>query len=274
MKLKDFLATEKAKKIIAITLLIAIALLSILVFSKVATNKEIYRKTIQSLDEKKATVMGLSATAAATSTLLGLVPGDATTPIANQIMEISAYLLIVVCALVLEKSLLTVMGYLSFSILIPIACGLLIGYVLLKKQNLKILAAKFIVFALVLVTIIPLSIKISDMIYEVNQASVSQLTVDAEEDTAADENQSWWDKLTGQIKEGLSNAEEKAKELLNKFIDAIAIFIIAYCALPIIVILVVIWFVKFLFGINVKAPEVSKIPLLSKKSTEKQLQEN
>ena len=272
MNIQQFLTKEVIRKAIAISLLIILALLSIFVFSKVATNENIYAKTIQSLDEKKATVMGLTATAATASTLLATIPGDVTTPIANQIMEISAYLLIVVCVLVLEKSLLTTMGYLAFNILIPIACALLIGYILSQKHTLKILAAKFVVFALVLVTIIPISIRISDTIYEVNNTAVTQLSISEDSTTSttdSQENKSWWEKLTGKIQEGISIAEEKAKEILNNFIDAIAIFLIAYCAIPVIVILVVVGFVKFLFGINITLPSVKKMPLFKAKDSTK-----
>ena len=52
------------------------------------------------------------------------------------------------------------------------------------------------------------------------------------------------------IKESVTNAGEKAKQILNRFIDAIAMFIITYCAIPVIVVLLVIWFIKFLFGIT------------------------
>jgi len=65
---------------------------------------------------------------------LASVVGDATTPVANEIMDISSYLLIVVCALVLEKSLLTVFGYIAFNILIPIACGLFAISVFAKRN--------------------------------------------------------------------------------------------------------------------------------------------
>ena len=103
------------KKIIILVILLTIALLSIFVISKPMTSAETYTATIQSIDEKKATVTGITATAVVTSTALSAIPGDVTTPIANQILEISSYLLIVVCVLVLEKSLLTVMGYISFN---------------------------------------------------------------------------------------------------------------------------------------------------------------
>lgn len=259
MNFKEVLAKDTTKKIICIVLLLIVAILSMTVISKIATSPKNYKSTIQSIDDKKAAVMGVTATAAATSTALAAIPGDATTPIANQIMEISSYLLIVVCALVLEKSLLTVMGYLSFNILIPISCVLLGIYTFVKKRTLKILALKFIVFALVIVSIIPFSIKISDMIYEANQTTVEQVTTDLEKSIVDDGQQekSWIDKMLDKIKESVSDVGDKAKQILNSFIDAVALFIITYCALPIIIILFVIWFVNFLFKLNIPAPNLS-----------------
>lgn len=276
MKIKELMSKEITKKMICVILLLAIALLSIFVISKPATSPENYGSTIESIDEKKATVMGITATAATASTVLAAIPGDVTTPIANQIMEISSYLLIVVCVLVLEKSLLTVMGYLSFNILIPIACGMLGIYTFLKKETLKILAIKFIVFALVIVTIIPFSLKISDLIYEVNKTTIEQVTTEIDEsitEEEIEEDKSWLDKMLDKVKDSVSNAGEKAKQILNRFIDAIAMFIITYCAIPIIVVLLVIWFIKFLFGIAIPVPKGDKLPLLRKHKNENKTNE-
>lgn len=182
-------------------------------------------------------------------------------------MEMSSYLLIVVCVLVLEKSLLTVMGYLSFNILIPVACGLLGVYTFLKKEKLKILAVKFIVFALVIVTIIPFSLKIGDLIYEANKTTVEEVASNLDESIATEEteeNKSWLDKILDKVTDSVSSVKEKAQEILNRFIDAIAIFIITYCVIPIIVVLLVIWFVKFLFGITIPVPSRDKLQLFKK----------
>lgn len=260
MKFKEFVSKEITKKCICIVLLLLVAILSMTAISKVATAPESYKSTIRSIDEKKAAVMGVTATAAVTSTALAAIPGDATTPIANQIMELSSYLFIVVCVLVLEKSLLTVMGYLSFNLLVPIACVLIGIYTFLKKRTLKILAIKFIVFALVIVSIIPFSMKISDMIYESNQATVEQVTKDLEEsviENSEKEEKTWIDKMLDNIKESVSDVGEKAKKILNSFIDAIALFIITYCALPIIIVFFVIWFINFLFKINIPTPNLN-----------------
>ena len=270
MKLKGLLSQEITKKAVIAGVLLIVALLSIFIFSKPATSKETYASTIQSIDDKKATVMGLTASAATTSTILASIPGDATTPIANQIMEISAYLLVVVCVLVLEKSLLTVMGYLSFNILIPVACVLLGIYTFFRKEKVKALAIKCIVFALVIVTIIPFSLKISDLIYDVNKSTIEQVTSDIDkgvEQEQPEEEKSWLDKIIDKVKDGVSAAEEYAKQVLNSFIDAIALFIITYCAIPIIVVLIVIWFIKFLFGIAVPVPKVKNLPIFKRKES-------
>lgn len=55
------------------------------------------------------------------------------------------------------------------------------------------------------------------------------------------------------------NAGEYAKVVLNSFIDSIALFIIAYCVIPVIVVLLVVWLVKFLFGISIPLSNAAKI---------------
>ena len=274
MKEKLF-SKEIAKKLITVLLCLVIALLSIFVVSKYATNPETYKNTIQSIDEKKVTVAGITATAAATATTLALIPEDATTPIANKILDISSYLLIVVCILVLEKSLLTVFGYLSFNILIPIAFCLFGVYNFIKKETLKILGIKFIVFALVIVNIVPFTMKISDMIYETNKTYVEQITEDSNNLDDETENKNWLQKAISAVKETVSEIKEKAKEILNKFIDVVALFIIAYCVLPIIIVLVVFWFIKLLFGITIPLPKKENLQVLNKfkKNTNKQQSE-
>lgn len=265
MRIKELLSKEITKKILCVVLLAIIALSSMFLISKRATSPESYRSVIESIDEKKASVMGMTAAAATTSTILAAIPGDVTTPIANQIMEVSSYLLIVVCVLVLEKSLLTVIGYLSFNILIPISCVMLGVYTFVRRETLKILAVKFIVFALVIVAIIPFSLKISDLIYEANKTTIEQVTTEIDKvENESQENKSWLEKTLDKIKDGVTAAGNKAKQILNKFIDAIALFIIVYCAIPIIIVLLVIWFFKFLFGATISVPKWNKTSLLKK----------
>ena len=109
----------------AIAVLVIIAVLSMTVLAGFASSPETYADTIASLDKKKITVMELTAATLAASTALSAVPGDATNPAANQIANLSNYLMIVVCAIFLEKFLLTVIGHVAFTYILPIAVVLL-----------------------------------------------------------------------------------------------------------------------------------------------------
>ena len=258
---------EIIKKIICVVVFLSIALVSIFVVAKPATDAETFKTSIESIDEKKTTVMGLTATAAAAATGLAAIPGDATTPIADQIMEISSWLLIVVCVLVLEKSLITIVGYLSFYILIPVACGMLIVNTFWKKYFLKSLGIKLIVFALVIAIIIPFSLKVSDWVYDLNKETIETVTENVENETDVieqeteedDEDKTWWQEAIDSVKGSADKTAVKAKEILNKFVDAIAMFLITYCAIPIIVFLAVYGFMKLLFGMHIPMPEI-KMP--------------
>ena len=116
------------RKLAAAGVLLVVALVSALWLARVTSDPAFHASSIAALDEKKVTVMELTAATAAGSVAISAVPGDATTPIANQISELSGYLLIVVGAIMLEKLLLSLTCYAAFQLLIPIACVLGIVY--------------------------------------------------------------------------------------------------------------------------------------------------
>lgn len=71
------------QKCITAVILLLVAILSITVIGKYASAPENHQKTIASLDEKKQTVMELTAASTVTSALITLLPGDTATPIAD-----------------------------------------------------------------------------------------------------------------------------------------------------------------------------------------------
>ena len=71
---------EKQKKIIFALIPIVIALLSFFVIARFTSSTEFNAKTIQSLDDKKTTVMELTAASTAASAAITLIPGDVGTP--------------------------------------------------------------------------------------------------------------------------------------------------------------------------------------------------
>ena len=253
-KIKNLLSTN-LKKVIAIVLAIVVLICSMTVAAKQFTDPQTYSKTVNSIDEKKATVLGVSAAIAGSATLLAAVPDDSTTPLATEMMDLSSYLAAVVCVLVLEKSLLTVLGATSCYLLIPITCLLTIGFIIKRAKSLLIWAIKIGIFALALLLIIPISMQLSDYIYEINQVTLEPEIDEVIEFTETEEAVPWYTKIWNTITETVQNAADSAveggKRALNKFIDAVSVFVIAYCAIPILTVLVFLWLIKFLFGLNI-----------------------
>lgn len=241
---------ELVIKIVWVVVLIALALISIFVISPKASSVEFHQKTIQSLDNKKLTAMGITTAASVAALTIDAIPGDFTTPIASQVAEIGTYLLIVVGAIMLEKILLTLTGSLTFSIIIPIACALFLIYIFLGNIKLRELAIRLAVFGLVIFYIIPVSVKITDKIeadYKETIQYAQNIDVVVEEKA---ESGNWFDNLVENTKNSVNNVIEKLKQILNEFIDAVAILIITTCVMPILMFMFVLWVIKFMFGIT------------------------
>lgn len=262
---------ENQKKLIAIVVLIVIMILSMTVISKSAGNPENHTKTIESLEEKKADVLKLTATSVAASTAIAAIPGDATTPVANKLADLSSYFLIILMVIFLEKYLVTLTGYAAFFILIPAACVLLALGICLDKSILKILSAKIAVFGLVIYFIIPISMGVSTVIEDTYEASIDITVKEAEDITdeinkSTDSEGNIIEKALSQIKDGVSGIMEKGENLLNRFIEAIAVMLVTSCLIPIVVLLFTLWFVRILFGVQISVPKSipkkisSKIP--------------
>ena len=171
-----------SKKCITAVVLLLVAILSITVVGKYASAPENHQKTIASLDEKKQTVMELTAASTVTSALITLLPGDTATPIAEKMADVSGYLLIVLCAIYLEKYLVTITGYVAFTYLIPIACGLWILNLVFENAAIRKLAAKLVVFGIAIFLVVPASVKISDLIGDTYQAQI-EATIDEAKNT-------------------------------------------------------------------------------------------
>ena len=102
-----------------------------------------------------------------------------------------------------------------------------------------------------------------------------QLQEDPETDTSPEtepeEDHPWykkiWNSITTTVQdvaETVTHTAQKAidsgKDALSKFTDAVSVFVIAYCAIPIFVVFLLLWLLKILFGINITI-DVSKFNL-------------
>lgn len=256
-------------KIGILALLTAILLVSRLFLADYVSSPERHAASIAALDEQKVTVMELTAATAATSVAVSAVPGDATTPVANQISELSSYLLLAVGAIMLEKVLLTLTGYVTFAFLIPAAC-ILGGIALFRFRSLLLpLAVKLTVFGLAICLVIPASIRVGNLVEE---TFAVQQTIDeaqraadkAEEEAGAiteeEETNSlggWLSQIGEQITSGVSGVIAQAESALSSFVDAIAALLIVNCVIP----LLVLWFflklTKIIWDIDLPVSKVT-----------------
>lgn len=73
--------TEKKKTILNSLFPILVALLSILLLTRIAADSAVYDKVINSLQDKQNTVLELTAASTAASDAITLLPGDTATPL-------------------------------------------------------------------------------------------------------------------------------------------------------------------------------------------------
>lgn len=248
------------KRWIAVAALVVIALLSAFVLAGRLSDPTFHAASIAALDEKKLTVTELTAAAAAGSVAVSAIPGDATTPIANQIAEMATYLLIVVGAILLEKFLLTMTCLVTFQYLIPAACVLTIIWLFCRRTVLVQLAVRLAAFGLVICLVVPASIQVSNLVEETFDTqktvqTVQQATDEIEQDDTDAQTQDggiggWLSGIGETITSGVSGVMEQAENLLSQFIDAVAVLIITSCVLPIAVLLFFLWVTKIIFGVQ------------------------
>lgn len=253
---------EKRTLLLAIIPLI-LALLSATVVSKVASSTEFHQASLEALDENQTTVMELAAASTAASAAITLIPGDVATPIAEKLADLSSYFLLVLCAIYLEKYLLTVTGYAAFHILIPIACVCGSLFVFLRWNILREIAKRLAIFSIAIFLVIPASLKISALIEETYSASIEQTLETAKQATTEIESSAdgeeteqgllsgWLSKVTDGISDVATGVSEKVGDLLNNLIEALAVMLVTSCVIPILVLLFFVWIIKILIGIEI-----------------------
>ena len=127
--------TFNLNTVFRIAALLVVMIVSITIIAPVMSKPETYSKTIAKLNEKQMNIMEVSAAATVSSITLAAIPDDATTPVANKIMDLAGYLVLVLCTIVMEKYMLTIFGSLAFQYLLPAICALLILNIFLKNPS-------------------------------------------------------------------------------------------------------------------------------------------
>lgn len=266
--------SNRSKFLIAL-ILIGVGLFSYFVISGKASSPQFHLNSIELLDQKKITVMELVAASATASTAISLIPGDTAMPIANQISSISSYLLIVICIIVVEKYLLTISGFITFSILIPIACISGVLYLFVKYDFFKSAAIKLTVFGIALFMLVPISVKVTNLIENTYQASIEQTIDDAKksaEEIQTEEENGFLSGIISSVENATGNMVKKAEKMFSNFIDAVAVLIVTSCCIPVFVLLGLLGIIKMIFNYEVKVPK--KMLPLTKGNSKKNIDRN
>lgn len=247
------------KPIIAL-FLVLFTVISVLPLGRWASKPETYAGTIASIDRKTETVMALAATSAAVSTGLTFIPDDAATPIADKLADFAEYFLLILCVLLTEKYMLTIVGAGVFRFLIPLIF-LFFGISLFRRNNVLCrLAVKMAAFGLIVSLTIPLGIWVSDMVYDTYRFSIDNTIAAAEElsqetealSTAKDKEGIF--SILDKISETVSGLTRKASRILSSFMQSLAVLVVTACVIPLLVMAFLIWFIKLFTGTEVSIP--------------------
>ena len=229
----------------------------------------VYTETVNVLDEKKGNVLGMTAALVGTSTLITALPDDMGTPVAEQLMDMSDWLLLVLCVVFLEKYGLTMLWFAACKVLIPLGCILYIVYLVGEKNFLRQVCIKLAVLSLVFTVAIPVGGGTAEMIEKTYEISI---TVKAEEgdelaqlmDAETNEKETWVQKIFGKVKDSAEEKLEKGKDLLVRYTEQIALMLVTSCLVPVAVLLFVFWVSKTVIGVDISLPKRKSLRLRRK----------
>ena len=231
-----------------------------------------HAEVIATIDEKIDNVLTLTAGSAGASALISAIPGDAGSPIAEKLMDLSTGFLIVLAALFLEKYLITIFSAASLGFAFPAAAllGIAVVWIWGRKPWAKAplsIGAKLVALGAVLLLAVPTSAWVTNQIdatYETSmRESIESAEALAEGAAEAESNegkkdeggilgffQDAIDTVTG----GITSAVEGAQESLNQFIESLAVMLVTSCLIPILVLLFYFWVAKIVLGVNIDIP--------------------
>lgn len=249
---------KNLKKALGTALLILLAVVSIFVIARFASRPESYESTVLSVDDKIDTVLKLTASSTLLSAGVSAIPDDTATPIAEKLADFTEYFLLVLCVLYAEKFLLTIIGTAAFKILVPIACLFFIVALYRENESWQRVGAKTLLFALAVYFIIPLSLRVSDKIYN-NYQETLDITISSAEDftettseiSESDGDETVISRILERISETATTLANKAAVLMNRFVQALAVLIVTSCIMPLLVLAFFAWLIKLFAGADI-----------------------
>jgi hypothetical protein len=261
---------QKITVIILISILVIVSVVSIMWAAPKYSDPEERIDAIEYLDSKRNTVLTLAGAATASSTALTLLKDDWATPIANELAELSIYFMIILAAIVLEKYLITLSGLIFFQYIVPIVCVLMICNLIWKNMEwTRVLAFKLLAFGLALFLLVPVCVQVCQVIEDTYDTSIQAAMESAQNATEFtkpenEEEKNIFQKALSSVTDTLTAAAESVKNILNNFIEAIAIMLITSCVIPILIIVIFVWIINSLAGLNITLPQLGCVKVDTK----------
>lgn len=226
-----------------------------------------YEKTIASIDEELSGVLKLSALTTGISATITAIPGDTGTPIADHLMTLTTWLLIVIVVLFFQKYSLTLIGKLTFIIIIPIVIGMFGVGILKHSKKLLLKGVNGLLIASLIFFAIPASVSLSNEIKETYEFSLNNTLAEAENakaktdeatDDSADDNKNFIEgaisKVTDAVSSTVMGGLDAAENFLNTLTESLAVLVVTSCVIPMLVLVIFIWLIKKLVEIDLSKP--------------------
>ena len=233
------------KKYALVSLVLLAAVISFTIIAPWAADPENHISSIAKTENKISTVMTLSGGAAGTSATLSILPGDMCTPLAEQLAELAKYFLLILSALYLEKFLITISGYITFSVLIPLACVIVAAVIISGNKKFLSVEGKIVLIGVIIYLIVPASVVLSDKIYQTQEDTVSQAIEDYNSlDISGDSDSG----IIGEITTITTNTIDKVTNFISDLMESLAVMIVTACVVPVLVFVFLVWIMKVMFS--------------------------
>lgn len=217
----------------------------------------VFSGSVETLEDAKATVMGIAGATIAVSVVITFLPDDYATPLADSLADMNKYFILMLGMVLFEKLLVLKGVPLVFRLIIPVALALFLVYLLIKKDFFKALSLKLFALAIVLILVVPcgtgLSKKICAEYMPYIEETVSLAETGAEKVegiTESTADKGFFEKISGALEsaiDGVKDLFDYYKDIIQKFIVAIVILLIAYCVIPVLTFLLLLWIINQLF---------------------------
>ncbi|MBO4461727.1 MAG: hypothetical protein J5749_02480 [Lachnospiraceae bacterium] len=240
-----------------------LALVFVILFSHFVCRNEVTKmpfinQSVEHLDDAQSMVLKISASTLTVSYFISLLPDDHASPLAGTLADFSKYFVLLLGMIFLERLMVLEGIPLVFSIIIPASCFFFMLFILFKKEILKKIGLKLLVFGIAVLLVVPCGTYLSQTIGDRYLGYVNDTITKAEagseviDDSVSMEtgDKSFYEKVSALFQtavNGLKDYINYFKNIIERFITSIAIMIIIYCGIPFITFVIFIWILNQLF---------------------------